>query len=129
MEDLLIDRFKVIADWPEMLERFSIGYVFEHPYGRTYLTAESKYDPADFPHLFKKLNWWEERKLEDMPMYVRWLETELKDTIEKIYGYDNSRQMPAFNIPSQVNTIKADYFIPSTEEEYNNYINSKLENK
>ncbi len=71
IEKLMIPRYKVIANWPDMLERFSVGYVFEHPYGRQYITETSKYDPADYPHLFKRLEWWQERKLGDMPEYVK----------------------------------------------------------
>lgn len=70
-EKLLIPRYKVVSDWPDMLERFSIGYIFEHPYGRQYLTETSKYDPADFPALFKELHWWEERTIEEMPDYIK----------------------------------------------------------
>lgn len=69
-EELLTPRYRVIGEWPEMLERFYVGYIFEHPYGRTYLTEQSKYDPKDFPNLFEKIEWWEERSVEDMPFFV-----------------------------------------------------------
>ena len=71
-EQLLIPRYKVVSEWPDMIERFTIGYIFEHPYGRQYLTETSKYDPADFPALFKGLEWWEERTIEDLPDYVKY---------------------------------------------------------
>jgi hypothetical protein len=28
--------------------------------------------PDDYPGVFRKLNWWELRRLEDMPKYIKW---------------------------------------------------------
>lgn len=114
IEHLNILRYKVIADWPDMLERFSVGYIFEHPYGRQYLTAESKYDPADFPHLFKELHWSDDRKPEDMPLYVK-----NKDGVV----LDLSVAMPKAVAMRVVDSFLHASF-PATAEEYQSYINN-----
>lgn len=50
-----IIEFEVVANYPDMV--FSIGDVVKcYIGGATYLTAESKGDPMDFPALFKPLN-------------------------------------------------------------------------
>lgn len=73
-EELLKPRYKVIADWPggdylpgdiftmepdedgTMLDK--IHFVFEH-------TCKK------YPHLFKPLQWYEDRPKEEMPQYVK----------------------------------------------------------
>ncbi len=61
--DLLKPRFEVIADYPKSI--FKIGeitngtdLIYCDPDGPKY---------SDYPHLFRKMNWWEKRNIEDMP--------------------------------------------------------------
>lgn len=58
-EELLKPRFVVIADYP--LSTSPIGYILED------LTELKVKTYSNYPHLFKRLNWWEYRKIEDMP--------------------------------------------------------------
>lgn len=59
-EELLKPRFEIIADYPNnYLGR--IGDVLDNR------QFSRNWNLSDFPHLFKKLNWWEHRKVEDMP--------------------------------------------------------------
>lgn len=57
-EELLEPRYKVIADYPEC--PFEEGDILVNP----------TYEPQ-YPHLFQKLEWWEDRKPEEMPQYVK----------------------------------------------------------
>lgn len=84
VEELLKPRYKVIADWqgnripintiiqlnigPD--ERFQNGNV-PFPYAYTENGAEAEYTLSPYPHLFQKLEWWQERTEEEMPEYVK----------------------------------------------------------
>ena len=60
--ELLKPRFKVIADYPKSV--FKVG---ETLHGDLIYCDTNGPKYSDYPHLFRKLNWWEERKKEDMP--------------------------------------------------------------
>lgn len=62
--DLLVPRFKVKASWPDM------GKV---KVGDTICIAdlEAIEEMRNMNHLFREMEWWEERYPEDMPKYVR----------------------------------------------------------
>lgn len=77
VQELLKPRVKVIAPWPEM-ERWlaRVGDILTDPGGNE--TVRNQNDDAvptfeweTFPHLFRKLEWFDERDIEDMPDYVR----------------------------------------------------------
>lgn len=129
VEELLKPRYKVIAEWPE--STFEIGQIitksdlvedwlqtdnFLHGFK---LSAVEKY-----PHLFKKLEWWEERKLEDMPKYVRWDYkpgcdgAHMKNLIAKVDGWVQA----SYGVISQGQTTSSHFWLPATEQEYNDYL-------
>jgi len=59
-QELLKPRFEIIADFPNNYLG-KIGDILEEK-------GLSKFwKISDYPHLFRKLNWWELRKKEDMP--------------------------------------------------------------
>jgi len=71
-KELMSPRFEVIADYPNSL--YGIGdLVEEHDLDKFHYVNDGNYQYASsqtlekYPHLFKKLNWWEKRKKEDMP--------------------------------------------------------------
>lgn len=73
--ELLKPRFEVIAEYPNCL--FEKGTIlvqcerkgwFNDPKTGVFLFQEHNLTP--YPHLFKPLNWWEYRKVEDMPKKV-----------------------------------------------------------
>lgn len=68
-QELLKPRFEVIADYPD--SEFKVGEIEDRDWMK-YVNGEDETDGilwkiSDFPHLFRKLNWWEHRKVEDMP--------------------------------------------------------------
>ena len=74
-KELLKPRFEVIELYPK--SKYEIGQiltetVFEHYSliikGRNFTSNMPNIEK--YPHLFKKLNWWEKRKEEDMPKKV-----------------------------------------------------------
>lgn len=72
-EQLLKPRWKVIADFPD--SDYKVGSIEDRDWCK-YVNSEDETDGivwkiSDFPHLFKELNWWEERKIEDLPNYIK----------------------------------------------------------
>jgi len=60
-KELMQPRFEVIAEYPNCI--FKKGDILER-------IAEVE-ELEKYPHLFRKLNWWEFRKIEDMPKKLR----------------------------------------------------------
>jgi hypothetical protein len=113
VEELLMPRYKVIADYPGMDDSYEIGEVLKPAY--TGIVDA-------YPHLFRKLNWWEERKVEDMPDYVKW-DVGIYPTWKKIMKVDKWNSNGSFDHENV--TISVINCFPATEQQYNDYINSK----
>jgi hypothetical protein len=65
IQELLKPRYKVIEDYP--FSDCKLGEIFtEGKLEAAFFNNLSKY-----PHLFRKLEWWEERDEKDMPEYLR----------------------------------------------------------
>lgn len=73
-QELLKPRYKVIADYPQ--NNFPVGYIFPayevevDKVGQQFIDIELKV-MAKYPHLFRPLQWWEERKPEEMPDWLK----------------------------------------------------------
>lgn len=65
VEDLLKPRYKVIADYPG--SNFNIGDILHNP---EYFDKRNS-NLNKYPAIFKPLSWWEDRKPEEMPEYVK----------------------------------------------------------
>ena len=69
--ELLQPRYEVIDDYPK--SDFKVGDIIQcsddlvNDKDVGAFLRKFKYNFDKYPHLFKKLNWWEHRKLEDMP--------------------------------------------------------------
>lgn len=73
MADLLAKRYKVIADFPG--NRFKLNSIFVCKNGvcesdDNEVTLESNL--KEFQHLFRELAWYEDRKPEEMPEYIKY---------------------------------------------------------
>lgn len=70
--ELMKPRYKVIADYPD--SKYKVDEIIEltwnDPLPNKYGGYQSFYNK--YPHLFKKLQWWEERKEDEMPEYVKY---------------------------------------------------------
>lgn len=133
MTDLLKPRYKVIAYYPG--SPFEIGEVLElstlPPYtngnGDKELNlygnendAVPEEDVIEAHTVFRKLEWWEERKPEEMPEYV---ENRFTNVIDKVLVHFKDDV-------AICETLKHEFayhrIIPSTESDYNNYIKQKI---
>ena len=89
-KDLLSLRFEVIAEYPkckyergEILVR--IKKATEDLYDgdeNAYVGGIFLYELEKYPHLFRKMNWWEKRNKEDMPKRVMSLADNKKSTYD-----------------------------------------------
>lgn len=139
-DELLKPRYKVIADYPGNL--WQIGEILDRDWGWNGDDENGfKNKVSDYPHLFKPLQWWEDRKKDDMPDYVKQegmvdsrnrpipdrvikVNTHWANTATHPYGnvkVFSSSDNPQYELYSQM------YFDwqPATESEYHTYINSK----
>ena len=125
-EELLRPRYKVIATWPEMDNQnyhqgqiIGLNLIDEATGNKQWFIRRgngSYYDAFYdmYPHLFKKLDWWEERKQEDMPEYLNCPSRKMLFRVEswhKSYFIIDGRQKMQYR-----------NYIPATREEYEAYI-------
>lgn len=118
-EELLKPRIKIIAPWPGM--ECQVGDIINIP-SPDWVYSKKEHCDADYfmywPHLFRKLEWHENRKPEDMPEYVKW---KSRGEIVKVKNW-------AFNVfwtcegVDSPHSWMQDEVAPASEEEYNQYI-------
>lgn len=154
--ELMRERYKVIAPMP--FGKFMVGDILMHlkvitkldqkegeliwrvvggRFGGQSVGIPMIKDPETYPHLFKKLEWWEDRKPEEMPEYVRygyfpyeeedWAVvhvdgTELWHSFEKdgYFGLRYKKSQGGMFIGEG-----APSFYPAAPEQYTQYINTK----
>ena len=77
-EELLQPRWKVIADFPK--SSYNIGQILipfsikDEGLQKWYIQDDYDYSwirVEDYPAIFKKLEWWEERDVQDLPQYIK----------------------------------------------------------
>lgn len=84
-------------------------------------TAEGNksFEPAKFPHLFRKLNWWEYRDEVDMPEYVK---TRGGNSVRKVYHFDTNYNKVIFE-GGRIRPLNK--WLPSNKNEYDKYMASR----
>jgi hypothetical protein len=131
IEDLMQPRYKVIADYPGNTI-YEVGHIIISRQGLVYCDPNgAKF--SDYPHLFKRLKWWEERKIEDLPEYAKVKYGD--DDTDEIYAlvhidgdkrywfYYTDGELFGYKIKSGGGQIITS-LLPATLEEYNSYINN-----
>jgi len=135
-DDLLKPRYKVIADYPFSYYDVDSILLFDF-----YHTPNGVVHFNEYPHLFKKLEWYEERKVEDMPDYLKFEERlsitsygdDVEPEIHKVKKHwDTSmtndwrnKDIRCFISEWHNTTYYYGAFIPATEQEYLSFINQK----
>lgn len=129
-EQLLRPRYKVIADYP--CRPHPIGSIIEwcgdpHETKTLFTLPGSQHNYPEFkfkeyPNLFRKLEWWEERKPEDMPNYVRSIKQEYWHGINVDNVIAVKEWVLLLNIPYIIQSDTEEYhpsnFLPANESEY-----------
>lgn len=75
-EELSKPRYKVIADFPH--NNYKVGDIVDGTPWENNWGVDFK----DYPAIFKKLEWWQARKKDDLPQYVR-----IGDVVWKVDGW------------------------------------------
>jgi hypothetical protein len=81
-EELMKPRFEVMLDYPD--SPFVVGDIITYN-GVVYGMGEPQKfvrEPEKYPHIFRKMNWWEKRTVEQMPKKVMSLLDEKGDTFD-----------------------------------------------
>src|SRR6185503_13287789 len=117
VEDLLKPRYKVIADYPD--SEYNVGEIICNM-----ITVQNSEWFDQYPHIFKKLEWWEERKESEMPDYVSF-SYEGKTTIDKIVKWGMEYKFGFTDVINRrgcsLNCWNTGYgYQPATEQEYLN---------
>lgn len=136
-KELLKPRYKATADYPNT--GFKENEVFVTVMGNsgkqcvhrniTYNEEVAIY-PADYPHLFKELEWWEERTAKDMPEYMKCKSSvHPKGIVWRVRQWAiNTATFFAHGEDAGFGHCvftQSDILLPATKEDYDNYINSK----
>lgn len=129
-EELLIPRFEVLGTgtfhYPG--SPFEVGKIIDLSKD-TYVTGWE-----DFPHLFRTVTWWEYRKTEDMPKFVKFDYSKLNCSklgfvFDKVYMWElqgDKGQYPRAFINEGLTEVCSimNALTPATLEEYTEYQNS-----
>lgn len=70
MLDLLIPRYKVISPYPDMTRNVGDIVKIDMTKAQQWIDSHCAFFER-FPLLFKKLEWWEDRKVIELPKYVK----------------------------------------------------------
>ncbi len=80
-KELMNPRFEVIADYPS--NQNEVGTILECPNFDNDFTKQFWIESNEkYPHLFRKMNWWEKRTAEQMPKKVMSILDDKGDTFD-----------------------------------------------
>lgn len=115
VEQLLQPRYKVIADYPN--SPFTVGEIVDLT-NECFIGNSLGYD--SYPLIFKRLEWWEERKPEDMPEYVK------RISDNAVFKLKSGQYVLTLIEKIGVDTYEFEYivtaFLPATKADYDYYI-------
>lgn len=114
-EELMKPRCKAIA--PDTSGNFEVGEIFYPEKNGSYYfygdNGKRCFAPKYYPHLFRELEWWEDRNPEDMPEFI-------KDATDGEVSKPIWRQgkMKIGKRTWSIRNIVMCFYSPATEEEY-----------
>lgn len=116
--ELLKPRYIVMADWPE--SPLCEGDIIKGE--SSYWGAKEKeYFHADFPKIFKPLAWYEYRKVEEMPEYVK----SATGIVYKVAHPSQNGRIWHTEGEIEHRFINSTFYLPATSTDFNNNINQK----
>lgn len=131
-EQLIQKRFKFIMPYPG--SHWEVGDIFEHINNDIYVVSHYPVKMLGviletYPHIFQPLPWWSDRKPEDMPEYVKEVDSLYKiGEVVKVKEWvleNEETDCPCFQDERDNHFTWIRGFEPATESEYNAYINQK----
>lgn len=136
-EELMKPRYQVIADYPDnkltigdiLMQYVENDTVWRHRWSDGHWADITVHNPSYYPHLFKKLEWWEEREKyfwsDGKPSTPLFVSNIAKTVFGTAWGIDLSDGSFALEVNGEKTDANLSNYIPATREEYDNYINSK----
>lgn len=134
-EELLRPRYKVVADY--FHNPYQIGDIITLPENNrsVHLTTiqytdefgenvkqQNHYAPKiieKYPHLFEKLEWWEERKPEDLPKFIK---AKNDGDVQELIAVTECGFKVKWGNKKKYRIGVFNRFIPATEAEYTQYV-------
>jgi hypothetical protein len=114
-EELVKPRYRVVADYPG--SPFSWGEVHEPDFMFTEdYDLKTVEDIDKYPHLFKPMQWYEERIAEEFPLFLK---TKAGNSVRKVYRVDPFTETVVFDGGA---TRKLKFWLPATREEYEQFL-------
>lgn len=118
-EELLKPRYKTLCRYPDSPLR--IGQIIN---GETFnVTGGTKFHCADYPSIFQKLEWWNDREVNELPEYLK-----IEDMVIKVDVYLKDVGFNFYYGESAgygKRSFEETNPIPATESEYLTYINNQ----
>lgn len=112
-EQFLVPRFKVVAGYPSSNDHFKVGEILDNPMAESMVKWYEQW-----PHIFQRLKWWEERPVEEMPKYL----LEDNGMVHKVTRYDHRNSlMYATSLDNNAQCRWLAYFLPADESDYLTY--------
>ena len=115
----LVPRFKVVQDYPEPKNhpKYDVGDIVG-----TNTNEDIEYF-RKYPNLFEEMNWWDERKEDEMPMYLKHTVDKQNWTYHKIEKWDMVTldgfiSVEDRQVCSLLTWSKEYTYQPATEQEY-----------
>lgn len=117
-EQLIAPRYKVIADYPKSL--YPVGTIIRADGQSEDLLYCDWEGPRcrDYPHLFRKLEWWEERVVSEMPKYVKFKSKFVVEVSRYGVGTDSKKMYAVFDYKGKCMARPLKTLLPSDESEY-----------
>lgn len=114
-EQLLQPRILSIGKYPNMTHK--VGDILS---GKE---IDCDYLANEYPHLYRKLEWWEKRSVEDMPEYVKSIKT---NKIYKIRNWSLDAKNNIYFIFEEEPNVHLGYYqhlyLPATLKDYTDYL-------
>jgi hypothetical protein len=140
-EELLKPRYKKINNYPESPLSEPVGTIYtlsnELAYDKYPIWYYKPYDAVlgtwnrsfeHYPHLFRKLQWWEERKPEDMPEWISSIGKNLFAKVTNVFLFDIPERcmalFPHLGESGEEHECFYENYLPSDIEEYTAYQSS-----
>jgi hypothetical protein len=124
-DELLIPRKKVMIDFPQWSTfKHKKGDILTkkgiHWIGKGTARGINENEIDNYPEIFRDMSWWEERKEEDMPEYVKHIAT---NSIDKVVKWDMETLFGFTYLERKIGCDLALWkpehgYIPATKEEY-----------
>ncbi len=129
-QELMVNRYEVIADYPDSPFEKGDIYTIKNDCSKTQVE-----NPEKYPKIFRKLEWYEKRTIEEMPEYLKIVKVinnkrrngEIFKAVKGALtfhncGYQNSSYDDDDEFCSGFDNVILSCFEPATEEEYLSYL-------